>query len=356
MGLHHAELETTAKDENMQRHHRTAVHREDTPALSRRGLLQRGAAAWAMVAGSQAAFASDRYPSQPIRLIASAATGGGIDILARLIAPSLSQRLGQPVVVDNKAGGNGIIGGQYVAHAAADGYTLLVAFDGTMSVMPALGMKMNFDPFTEVVPITKLADAQALLAIHPGVQARDFRELILLSEKRPLALAFAGAGSRAHLIGALLKSKGFNVVPVPYKGGGPAMQDVVGGQVQMVITSIAAAKPLIAAGKLNGFAVTGTARSPQLPEVPTFTEAGLDGFDDNGWYALYATKGTPQAVVDQIRQQVVAVIAEPQIRSKMLELGLLPAGGTPRELMNEMTAGRDKWGAVAREAGVRMDE
>ncbi|MFZ2307615.1 MAG: tripartite tricarboxylate transporter substrate-binding protein [Rhodoferax sp.] len=337
----------------MKEHDPIATRRART--LSRRDLLQRGGAVWAMLAVSQAAFASDRYPSRPIRLIASATPGGGIDILARLIAPSLSQRLGQPVVVDNKAGGNGIIGGQYVANAAPDGYTLLVAFDGTMSIMPALGMKMNFDPFTEVVAVTKLADAQALLAVHPSVQARNFRELKELSAKRPLGLGFAGAGSRAHLIGELLKSMGFNVVPVPYKGGGPAMQDAVGGQVQMVITSIAAAKPLIASGKLNGFAVTGTSRSPQLQEVPTFTEAGLDGFNDNGWYALYATKGTPQDVVNYVRQQVVAVIAEPQIRSRMLELGLLPAGGTPQELTNEMTTGRDKWGAVARKADVHIE-
>lgn len=299
---------------------------------------------------------ADDFPSRPIKLVVSAAPGGGLDIIARLIAEPLAARIKQGVVVDNRAGGNGVIGGQAVANAQPDGYTLLMAFDGTMSIMPALDFKMGFDPFKDVVPITKLADAQAVLALHPSVEASSFAQLKKLSETKPLALAFAGAGSRAHLEGELLRSMGFNILLVPYRGGGPAMQDALAGQVQMVFTSVAAAKPHIVAGKLRGLAVSGVSRSKHFPDVPTYKEAGLDGFGDTSWYALYAPPLTPRSTLDYLNREVLAVLALPELRARMIELGLEARGGSPEDLTREMLAGRNKWSKVARDANLKISE
>ena len=245
------------------------------------------------------------YPSKPIRLVVPYAAGGGTDFVGRAIADKLSAAFGQAIVVDNRAGANGVIGSEIVAKAVADGYTLLIGAAGTLVVAPHLGT-LPFDPQKDLAPVTNLATSPFLVAVNPMVAADTIAELIALAKASPGKLSFgsSGTGGAPHLATELFKSlAGVAMLHVPYKGLSPALTDLLGGQIQVLFIDIGLAIPYVKSGKIKALAVTGTSRSNVLPEVPTVAESGVPGYDGRTWYGLFAPAGTPAAIIEISRQR-----------------------------------------------------
>jgi len=297
------------------------------------------------------------YPNKPIRVIVPFATGGMVDSSARVITDRLGARLGQQVLIENRGGAAGNVGHDFVAKAAPDGYTLLVAFDGTMAINPHIYKKMNWDPFKDFTPVTKLNDATLLLVAHPSFPYNNLRELIANAKQAGrLPFGTAGTASTQHVAGELLKQRtGLDLVHVPYKGGGPAIADVVGGQLTLSYTAIAGGSSFVKAGKLKALGVSSLQRSAALPDVPTFIESGVPGFAVESWIALFAPAGTPRPIVDRLQRDVAAVLALPEVRERYAALGLQPGGGAPEQLAAQMKEDYTRWEKVIREAGIKIE-
>jgi len=302
------------------------------------------------------AAAAQPFPSKPVRIIVPFSPGGVADSSARVISDKLGARLGQSVVVENRPGASGNIGTQQVAAAAPDGYTLLLGFDGTMVVNPHVYAKLPFDTLRDFAPVTKLGDATLILVAHPSVPAKDLREFLAIAKTQNFSYGSAGTGSTPHLAGELLAQRtGIALTHVPYKGGGQAMGDVVGGQIPLVFTAIATAQQFVRSGKLKGLGVSSARRSGSLPDVPTFVESGLEGFVVDSWVGILAPAKTPPPVVARLQKEIAAVLAEPETRERYATLGIEPVANAPEQFAEQIRADLARWEKVVRQAGIRIE-
>ncbi len=298
------------------------------------------------------------YPTHSIRLIVPFAPGGVTDTSARAITDRLSARLGQQVVIDNRPGANGNIGSEQVARAAPDGYTLLLGFDGTLVINPHVYARVPFDTVNDFAPITKLGDASLIVLAATNLPVKTFAELLAYSKTHPGSLSYgtSGTGSTPHVAGELLKIQtGIDMVHIPYKGGGPAISDLVGGQLPLVFTAIASAQQFVKNGRANAIAVASRARSDALPSVPTLIESGVPGFESYSWVALLAPAHTPSAIVDRLQRATALVLREPEVRERYAVLGIDPVGNSPAQFAEQLRSDLQKWGGVVKQAGIRLE-
>jgi len=311
------------------------------------------ACAGTLATGAQA----QNYPNHPLRLVVPFAPGGGTDILARLVAPKVGDALGQQIVIDNRPGASSIIGTELVTRAAPDGYTLL-AVDTSFAVNPSLQPKLPYDSLKDLAPVIHLAAAPVLLVVHPSVPAKTLKELVALAKTKPGLLAYAsgGNGASTHLAGELFKMvAGVDIVHVPYKGTGPAIADVVAGQVQMNFAGISSGRSFVEAGRLRALAVTGETRNPAMPDVPTFTEAGFPGVDAGTNWGLFAPAGTPPAIIARLNTEFNRALRLPDVQSRITDLGYEAVGGTPEQWAAAERAEMDKWAKVVKAAHIKID-
>jgi tripartite-type tricarboxylate transporter receptor subunit TctC len=288
---------------------------------------------------------ADTFPSKPIRIIVPAAPGGTTDIASRLVGKRMSDLLGQPVVVENKAGGGGIIGSQALKQSPPDGYTLIMGNIGPNAINFGLYKQLPYKA-EDFAPITLVVSVPNVLVVHPAVQARNVQELIALAKSQPGKLSYgsSGTGQSVHLSGELFKYKtGTDMIHVPYKGAGPAVADLVAGQITMMIDNLPSSITQIQAGKLRALAVTSRDRVPELPDVPTMKEAGLDDFQVTAWFGLMAPAGTPAPVIDLLHKTVAGILAEPDVAKRLRELGGTPGGNTPAQFNAFIQEDRQRW-------------
>jgi tripartite-type tricarboxylate transporter receptor subunit TctC len=307
--------------------------------------------------GVSAPAFSQPYPSKPVRFIVTFAAGGGTDLIARTVAPKLSEGLGQPVVVENRAGANGAIGADAVAKSAADGYTLCVCAAGTMAIGPHL-TKQPFDTFKDFAPVSQLANSPFMVTLNPAVKAGSLRELINLAKAQPGKINFgsSGIGGAPHLSTELFKSMaGVDMVHVAYKGLGPAVTDLLGGQIQLMFTDVNLAAPHVKSGKLKAIAVSGRTRSPVFPDLPTVAEAGLPGYAAGTWYGVLAPAGTPGPVLARLSAEIRKALAVPEVKSALIAQGVEPAGSTPEQFGDFIREEHGKWGKVIHAANIKAE-
>jgi tripartite-type tricarboxylate transporter receptor subunit TctC len=296
------------------------------------------------------------YPAKPIRLIVPFAPGGVADNSARVVAEPLGQRLGQQVVVENRPGASGNIGTQQVAQAAADGYTLLLGFDGTMVINPHVFPKTGFDTLKDFAPVTKLGDATLILVAHPSLPAKTLQEMIQIAKTRPLAYGTSGTGGTPHLAGEMLKQRtGAQLEHIPYKGGGPAVTDVVGGQIPLVFTAVASAQQYVRTNRLVGLGVPGAKRSSSLPDVPTFQESGLAGFDVSSWTGIFAPAATPRPIVERLQKELAVVLQSAFVKERYAVLGIEPVGNSPEAFAVQVRDDLARWEKVVKAANVKVE-
>lgn len=298
------------------------------------------------------------WPAKPIRIIVPFSPGGIADNSARTVADKLGARLGQPVVVENRPGAAGNIGSEMVAKSPPDGYTLLLGYDGTIVVNPHVYAKTGFDVLRDFAPVTKLGDAGVIVVAHPSVPAKDLRELIALAKAKPGTFAYgsAGTGSSAHLACEMLSQRtGAGLVHVPYKGGGQAIADAVGGQIPLACTAVAGAQQFMRAGRLRGLGLSSATRAAGAPDVPTFIESGLPGFVVDSWVGVLAPANTPRAIVERLQVEIAAVLQMPEVRERYSVLGIDPVGNKPEEYAAQIRADLARWGPVVKQANIRIE-
>ncbi|SFE59868.1 tripartite tricarboxylate transporter substrate binding protein [Paracidovorax wautersii] len=326
--------------------------------IPRRGLIAAAAAAAACALLPGLAAAQGAFPSKTITIIVPFAAGGTTDILARVVAQGMGAELGQPVVVDNRAGAGGNIGGQLAARAPADGYTLFMGTVGTHAINAALYKKMPFDPIKDFAPLTRVANVPNLLVANPAQPFKTVQELIAYAKANPGRINFgsSGSGSSIHLSGELFKSMAkVDMQHVPYKGSAPAVTDLLGNQIAIMFDNMPSAIQHVRSGKLRAIAVTTAKRSPELPDVPTIAEAGVPGYEATSWFGMFAPAGTPAPVVAKLNATIVKVLAQPDIRKKLAEQGAEAAGETPDQFAAFIQKESVKWGKVVKESGASVD-
>jgi tripartite-type tricarboxylate transporter receptor subunit TctC len=299
------------------------------------------------------------WPQKPVRVIVPFAPGGASDLMPRLVGEKLSTMWGQPVLMENRPGAAGNIGMEAGAKSAPDGYTLLSAPNGNLVVNPHMYSKLNYDVFKDLAPVTRIAAVQNVLVVHPDVPASTVKELVSLARAKPGSLNFAspGNGSQAHVAVELLKLQlGLDLVHVPYQGVGPAVKDLLGGRINVMVAQVPSALPHIKAGKLRALGVASTAPLAALPDVPTIAAAApLPGFEAVSWYALMAPAGTPKEVIGKIHSDIAKVLQMPDVRERLAGMGAEPSGESPAELAARIKAESDRWGEVVRKANIRAD-
>ena len=304
-----------------------------------------------------APLSAQDYPSRPIKVIVPFSPGGAVDGPMRMIAEQLSKRLGQQVVIENKPGAGATIGSEIVARAAPDGYTLLLASQ-TNAISATLYTKLAYDPVEDFAPVSLIGREPGVLVVNPALPVKTFAEFVAYVKARPGQIDYAssGNGSGQHLFAALLASStGLKMNHIPYKGSGQATTDLLGGQVMVSIPGTAGMVGHIKAGKLRALAVTGAKRSPQLPDVPTVMESGVPGFEAYVWMGLLAPKGTPQAIIDRLYNELVPVLASPEVKTYMATAGIEIVGSTPAEFGKFFRAEKELWAKVVRETGAKID-
>lgn len=297
------------------------------------------------------------YPTKPIRLIVPFAPGGTNDILGRIVADKFAERFGQPIVVDNRAGANSVIGSEIVARASPDGYTMLIASAG-LAVNPSIMRALPYDTERDFAPIGVVGGGPYLMVVHPAVPAKTVKEFIAWVKSRPGKVNYAsvGIGSPPHLAAELLKvTAGIEMQHIPYKGGSAVLPDLIAGRVSMFFGSIATLHPHVQAGRLRAVAVTTTQRSPAMPELPTFIESGLAGYEVNGWYGLLAPGKTPRVIVNRLNLELQKVLADADTRTRFAAIGMVPAPGTAAGFAALIHSEIAKWGKVARAAGIKPE-
>jgi len=319
--------------------------------------LNRNLAAVAVLASLCATAFAQNYPARPIRMILGFAPGGSTDLVARVVAQKMSEAWGQQVVVDNRPGANGMIGADLVAKANADGYSLLLSSIGPMAINASL-YKMPYDIVADFAPLTYTGNVTNLLVVHPSIAATNVKELIALAKTQPGKLTFgsSGTGGAPHMAVELFRILAkVSVTHVPYKGGGPAMADLVGGQISGSFASMPSSIPFVRAGKLRALAVTAPKRSPVEPTVPTISEAGIPGFSVLDWQGLFTTGKTPPAVVNKLNAEVVRILALPDVVEKLAVAGVEIQTSTPKEWGEFVQSEIAKWSKVVKEAGVKVE-
>ncbi len=306
-----------------------------------------------------AAAAAQTYPSKPVRLVSPYPPAGVNDLLARIIAPKLGEYLGQPVVVENRAGATGNIGADIVAHSPADGHTLLMGRAGNLSINISLMAKMPFDPVRDFAPITLVAATPNVLVVHPSLPVKSVKDLVALAKAKPGMINYAtsGIGSPGHLAAELLnKSAGIKLVHIPYKGAAPALLDVVAGNAQLYFTSPASAMPFMPSGRLRMVAVASIKRSALLPDLPTVAEAGYPDFDVSSWWGVVAPAATPRDVVMRLHAEINRALALPETRARIAELGAeIVTSNTPEQFAAYIRTETVKWARLIREVGVKPE-
>lgn len=295
------------------------------------------------------------YPSKPIRLVVASAPGGGTDFNARVVAPRVSENIGQTLVIDNRGGAGGTVGSDIVAKSPPDGYTLLMVFVN-FAIHPSLYPKLPYDPVKDFTPIMTLSATPLILVVNPRVPAKSIKDLIALAKTHGSKLNYAapGVGSLGHLAGELLKSMtGVNITHVPYKGGGPSITALIGGEVQMYFSTMPAALAQVKAGRLRALAVTSAKRAASEPDIPTIAESGIPGYDVTGWFGVFAPAKTPRANIARLNAEFANALKTGEVRERLTHEGLQPLGGTPEALAAMLKNDVAKWGKVVREAGIK---
>jgi tripartite-type tricarboxylate transporter receptor subunit TctC len=329
------------------RHHRTGT------ITRRRGL----AAAFTLAAGllaSGPAPAQDAYPTRPVTLLVPFPAGGSTDVVARIVAAKMGELLGQQMVVENRGGAGGNIGAAAVAKAEPDGYTLLMGTVSTHAINSALYPRMPYDPVESFAPVSLLVTVPNVLVVHPSLKAENVQELIALLKAEPGQHNYAssGNGTPLHLSGELFKTMaGVEITHVPYRGAGPAMNDLLGGQVKIMFDNLPASIGQIRQGALRALAITTAERSPAAPDLPTMAESGLPGYETYSWNALFAPAGTPQPVVDRLAQAAAQAVSDPAVKQRLADLSAVSVGAGPAELGEHVKAELAKWGPVVKASG-----
>jgi tripartite-type tricarboxylate transporter receptor subunit TctC len=310
-----------------------------------------------LLAGLTGAQAQD-YPTRPIHLIVPFSTGGGTDSSARVVAEKLSKQLGQQVVVENRPGASGNIGTGAVARMPADGYTLLLGFDGTLVINPFVYPAIPFDTLRDFTPVTKLGDVALAVVAHPSLQVRNLAQLLAYSKANPGKLSYghSGVGGTSHVGGELLKQRtGLDMTQIPYKSGGQAVTDAVGGQVPLAYVSVAGAQGHLRSGRLVGIGVSTAKRLDSLPDLPTFIEQGVSDFEVSSWNGILVPTNTPRAVVDKLHREIVVALRDPDTRERFASLGIEPVGNTPEQFAAQIKADLARWAKVVEQAKIRLE-
>jgi len=306
----------------------------------------------------QALAAEPAWPNRPIRLIVPGGAGGVIDLRARWLAERLARRLGQSVYVEDVPGAGGNIGTAQAAQARPDGYTLVIVHQGTMTINPHLYSHPGYDALADFAPITRVGVGPLVLAVQPALPARSVAELVALAKAQPGRLSFGspGIGTPPHMAGELfMRMAAIDLIHVPYRGGGQAVSDLIGGQISMSIEGTNVQLPFVRSGQLRALAVTGRQRSPALPDVPTVAESGVPGYEFLGWVGVAAPAATPRAIVDRLAREIGAVLDSDEARAWFASYGLEPGGGSPDDVAAQIRAEHAKWGRFIREAGLKAD-
>jgi len=300
--------------------------------------------------------AAETWPSQPLHLIVPFPPGGVTDVMARTVAARLSEELGQSVVVDNRAGASGIVGAEAAGHAAPDGYTLLMGNISTLAINSATFAKLPYDPITSFAPVSMVAIQPLLVVVHPALPVKTVPELVALAKARPETLPYGTAGSSIHLaVEQFSTVAGIRMNHIPYKGSAPAINDLVGGQIQVLFDPFSSVYPQVAAGKARALAVTTAHRSSVAPDVPTLAEAGYPGFDVSSWQGIVVPAGTPQPIVEKLHATLVKILGEPGVKAQFAQQGAEAAPGTPEDFGSYIAAEISRWKKVAQEAGVQPE-
>jgi tripartite-type tricarboxylate transporter receptor subunit TctC len=327
---------------------------------------RRGQGSRPLVAGSIAVLAAvlpaaalaQSYPAKPVRIVVTSPPGGSQDFLARLLAQALAPALGQSVLVDNRTGASGAIGIEHVARAPADGYTVLLGAQGPIAIVPVLNPKVPFDPVRDFAPVTLVAGGPFALVVHPSVPVRSVKELVALARAKPRALNYgsSGTGASPHLAMELLKSlAGIDLVHVPYKGVGPALTDVIGGQIEAMMADVHLVAPHARSGRLRVLAVTSTGRSGVLPDIPTVSESGVTGYSAGTWFGLFAPARTPVSIVARLHDETTRILADPALRERLSTQGIVPQPSSPEQLGAHLRSELAKWRKVVEAADIRID-
>lgn len=315
------------------------------------------AAALAGASAALPALAQSAYPNKPIKLVVGYAAGGATDVIARLVGQKLGDNLGQTVVIDNRAGANSNVGAEAVARSPADGYTLYV-YTIANTINATLYPKLGYDPEKDFEPIGLIAKVPNILVVNKDVPVKTLAEYVAYAKAQPQGVTFAssGSGSSIHLSGEMFKMMTkLNMLHVPYRGSAPAVSDLLGGQVQSMFDNAPSAMPHIQSGRLRPIAITSPQRSPLLPDVPTFIESGYADFDVQSWFGLAAPAGTPAAVVSKLNAELAKVLALPEVKKRLAEMGATPAGGSPADMRKFAAAEIKRWNAVVKASGARAD-
>ena len=309
-----------------------------------------------LLAACAGAAAQDRFPSRTITLVSPFQPGGMTDVVPRVLAPLVSASLHTPVIVENRPGATGAIGAAHVAKAKPDGHTLLMVSTPVLATNQWVYKDLPYNPLTDFSAVINVGTTPNLLAVHPGLPARDVAELIALAKARPLSFASAGNGSPQHLCGELLKlSAGIDLAHIPYKGAAPAQQDVVAGQVSLICNALSVMLPPVRAGRLRAIALTAKSRHPQASDIPTAHEAGLRGFEFEVWFGFVAPSATPAPILERLNAEFGRALRAPEIAARLEALGLTVVAGSPREFDAFIAAEAAKWRGIVERAGVKAD-
>jgi len=298
------------------------------------------------------------YPVKPVRLVLPYPPGGGSDTIARPLAQKMTESLGQQVVVENRGGANGNIAMEYVARSAPDGYTFVFCLNAQLAINPGLYRKLPYDPVRDYAPISLFGSGVYMLVVHPSLPVNNVKELVALAKSRPGQIAYSssGNGSGGHLAAELFNSMaGIRMLHVPYKGGGPALMDLIAGQVQVLYSTQLAGWPHVQSGRIRALAVTAAKRPSSLPDLPTVAEAGIPGYEAVPWYGVLAPAGTPREIVTRLNHEIVRALKQPDFRGFLVKNGVEPTGGSPDELAHYINSDLVKWAKVIKSAGVHID-
>jgi tripartite-type tricarboxylate transporter receptor subunit TctC len=305
---------------------------------------------------SATAFAADSYPSRPVRIIVPFAPGGATDIVARLVAQKLTETWGQTMVVDNRAGAGGNIGGDIAAKANPDGYTLFMTSGSIVTANQHMYAKMPFNPEKDLVAVTNVASGPQVIVVHPSAPAKNLKEFIAQAKAKPKSMTYgsAGVGTQTHLAAEnFIYTAGIDVTHVPYKGEGPAVSDLVGGQIQFVTPNLSAAIAFINSGKLRALGVTSKERAPQVPNVPAIAET-LPGFENLGWFGFMVPTGTPKSVIDKVHADTVKALRNPDLIKRFNDIGMVPVGNSSQDFARDIKAESARWAKIIKERNLQV--
>jgi len=303
-------------------------------------------------------FAQAPYPAKPIRMVIPYPPGGGTDTLGRPIARLLGERLGQNILIDNRGGASGMVGAEIVARSPGDGYTLLMSTSGEVALNVALYPKMNYDPVKDFAPVSQVGISPLVLVVHPSLPAKDVRDYIAIAKRQPGALSYSsiGAGSAQHIAGEWMKLlNNINIIHVAYKGGGPQMIDLLGGHSPSAFLALPVAAPNIKSGKVRAIGMTSAQRAAAFPEVPTFAESGMPGFEVSQWWAIFVPRGTSGDIINRLHNEIAAIVKTADMRERMAALGADPVGGTPEQLAELVRSEIAKFRKIVNDAKITLN-